>query len=199
MKKTIVSSFTIVVAVVLVGSTVFSVFLYEPKQSLAATPATVQGDASGTKLKECKEVTVHVHGTSLVPLLKDGAEIIGHVGDCGHFLQRGDLVLVHYAVKRLDPLVKVIFGIPGDTFGFKETKDGWNLLINGAVAKNSTGMPYVLSVRGHNMLSLYEHDYHGIIPTDAYLIFGDNPFGSIDSTVFGLVGRSDIIGFTERP
>jgi type IV secretory pathway protease TraF len=48
------------------------------------------------------------------------------------------------------------------------------------------------------MLSLYEKDYKGIIPQNTYLILGDQPSGSVDSSVFGLVDKSDILGKAEK-
>lgn len=155
--------------------------------------------AHAAESNECKGAIIRIHGWSLVPLLKDSAEISGYMGDCGHVFKHGDLAVIHYAVERLNPLIKVVFGLPGDKFSFKETKDGWNLLINGAAAKNSTGAPYILGAKGHDMLALYEHDYHGIIPDNAYLVLGDVSKGSEDSTRFGLIARSDILGFAERP
>jgi type IV secretory pathway protease TraF len=51
-----------------------------------------------------------------------------------------------------------------------------------------------LDERGYRVLSLYEKDYKGIIPEDAYLILGNLPQGSLDSSHFGLVGKKDILG-----
>jgi len=44
------------------------------------------------------------------------------------------------------------------------------------------------------MLSLYERDYKGVIPKNAYLILGNLVEGSLDSSRFGLVGKSDFLG-----
>ncbi|MEK7212166.1 MAG: S26 family signal peptidase [Patescibacteria group bacterium] len=56
------------------------------------------------------------------------------------------------------------------------------------------GKPYLVGDSSYRMLSLYINDYKGQIPVNAYLLLGDNPGGSYDSTAFGLVGRSDILG-----
>ena len=48
------------------------------------------------------------------------------------------------------------------------------------------------------MLSLYERDYQGKIPEDAYLVLGDNINGSLDSRNFGLIGKQDILGKVEK-
>jgi len=94
-------------------------------------------------------------------------------------------------------LLKVVKGIPGDKFELKETTGGWNIFINGQIVRNFENEPYVISGNGYKMLSLYERDYKGIIPQNAYLLLGNTSFGSVDSTKFGLVDRSGIIAKVE--
>jgi len=47
------------------------------------------------------------------------------------------------------------------------------------------------------MLSLYERDYKGVIPENAYLLLGNRASGSVDSTTFGLVDKSGIVAKVE--
>jgi type IV secretory pathway protease TraF len=47
------------------------------------------------------------------------------------------------------------------------------------------------------MLSLYEKDYKGVIPENAYLLLGNLIFGSLDSTHFGLIDKSGIVAKVE--
>ena len=44
------------------------------------------------------------------------------------------------------------------------------------------------------MLALYIKNYKGIIPARSYLILGNLPEGSVDSTRFGLIDQSALIG-----
>ena len=44
------------------------------------------------------------------------------------------------------------------------------------------------------MLSLYEENYKGVIPENAYLILGNLSGGSLDITHFGFVNKKDILG-----
>ena len=44
------------------------------------------------------------------------------------------------------------------------------------------------------LLALYEKDYQGVIPAGAFLILGNAPGGSLDSTQFGLVSQEDLEG-----
>lgn len=69
--------------------------------------------------------------------------------------------------------------------------------VSGETLKNSQSEPYLLGEGGYRILSLYERDYKGIIPPDTYLILGNLASGSLDSTRFGLVGKSDILGKAE--
>lgn len=71
------------------------------------------------------------------------------------------------------------------------------LLINNDIVSNSLGDDYVLSEKAHEMLALYEGDYDGIMPEDKYLLLGNLADGSTDSTRFGLVSKSEILGKVE--
>jgi signal peptidase I len=135
-----------------------------------------------------------VKGNSLEPLIKDGEtiEVLFGYYDC-HPIQRNDIVLYSYSGNK-NPIIKIIKGIPGDKFSLKKTSNGWYILINGEILKNSENQPYILDDQGYRLLSLYEKDYKGIIPEDAYLILGNLPQGSLDSSHFGLVGKKDILG-----
>jgi len=136
-----------------------------------------------------------VRGNSLEPLVPSGAEIKALFGyyNC-HEIKRGDLVLYHYTGDKV-PLLKIVKGIPGDSFHLvKNTQGEYNLIINGKIVVNSQNMPYVFNGNRYRMLSLYEDDYQGVIPPNTYLLLGDQANGSVDASVFGLVDKSDIIG-----
>jgi signal peptidase I len=151
-----------------------------------------------TKNCEIKEEKIVVRGNSLEPLIKDGQEVRALIGyyDCNE-IKRDDIVLYFYVGSK-EPLIKIVKGIPGDKFALEKTMEGWHILINGKVLVNSEGKPYLISERGYKVLSLYEKDYKNTIPEDAYLILGNLPTGSFDSTEFGLVGRKEILGKVEK-
>jgi len=136
-----------------------------------------------------------VRGNSLEPLVPSGSDIKALFGyyNC-HEIKRNDLVLYHYGGDKV-PLLKIAKGLPQDSFHLiKNENEDYNLLLNGKITTNSRGIPYVFSGNKYRMLSLYEHDYQGIIPQNAYLLLGDLASGSVDAGVFGLVDKSDIIG-----
>jgi len=140
-----------------------------------------------------------VRGNSLSPLIKDGEMIKVFLGyyNC-HEIQRNDVVLYSYAGDK-NPLIKIVKSIPNDKFQLQKSTNGWHILINGEILKNSENKPYLLNEKGYKMLSLYERDYQGIIPKNTYLILGNLVSGTLDSTYFGLIDKSDILGKVELP
>jgi len=138
-----------------------------------------------------------VRGTSLTGLIENGqtVKILYGYYNCNE-IKRNDIVIYNYTGNK-NPLIKIIKALPGDKFSLEKTSEGWNILINDEIAKNFNNQYYVLSESGYKMLSLYEKDYKGIIPQNTYLILGNLADGSLDSTKFGLVDKSDIIGKVE--
>lgn len=140
-----------------------------------------------------------VRGNSLEPLVPPESKVRALFGyyEC-HKIKRNDLVLYQYGGDEV-PLLKIVKGIPQDTFQMISNNDrDYNLLINGKAVLNSKGIPYVFSGNKCKMLSLYEKDYKGTIPRNTYLLLGDQPNGSVDSSAFGLVDKSDILGKAEK-
>ncbi len=149
-------------------------------------------------LDDCvsKSENLEVRGDSLAPLINSGQTIKLLYGyyQC-HPVEREDIVAYSYAGNKV-PIIKIVKGIEGDKFQLKKstTGCGWNILINAEIIKNSQKIPYCLGEQGYRMLSLYEKDYKGAIPSDAYLILGNWARGSLDSSRFGLVDKSDFLG-----
>lgn len=141
-----------------------------------------------------EERPLKVRGDSLAGLVEDNEvlKILMGYYQC-HPVERDDLAVYNYP--GAEPLIKIAKGVPGDKFHLQKTTAGcWNILINEEIIKNSQETPYCISEQGYRMLSLYERSYKGVIPPDAYLILGNLPQGSLDSTRFGWVGRSDLLG-----
>lgn len=145
------------------------------------------------------EKTEIVQGDSMMGILKNGQEITVLKGyyQCNE-VKRDDIVVYSYAGNPI-PIVKSVKAIPGDRFEVRVNKDGlWNILVNNTILKTSDGTPYALAEPKSKMLALYVNSYHGIVPTDAYIILGNLPGGTTDSTQFGLVSKVDFIGKVER-
>ncbi len=135
-----------------------------------------------------------VHGNSLSPLIKNGQtiKILFDYYQC-HEIKRGDIVAYNYTGDK-NPIIKIAKGMPGDSFKLKETESGWNILINNEILKNSENNPYLITGNKYKMLSLYENDYQNGIPGETYLLLGNLISGSVDSTQFGLIDKSGILG-----
>ncbi len=138
-----------------------------------------------------------VRGNSLDPLIKHGQTIKALFGyyDCNK-IKRGDVVLFDFAGNK-NFVIKIIKGISGDNFELRKSEGGWNIIINNKIIKNSENKPYLIFGNAYKMLSLYEKDYKGVIPENAYLLLGNQVSGSVDSTRFGLVHKSGIVAKVE--
>jgi len=182
------STFTIIFLLAIIAMGVLMVFI--PRSELST--------GSGTEECPVHEEERIVRGSSLSPLIEDGqvVKVIFSYYECNE-IKRNDIVLYSYAGNEA-PLIKIVKGIPGDEFNLQEADGGWHILINGEVVKNSEGIPYLISGKRYQMLSLYEKEYINGIADNAYLILGNIPSGATDSTRFGFVSAKDILGKVSR-
>ena len=152
--------------------------------------------SEGKKEVECVSKVEEriVSGSSLSGVLESGTKIkiLYNYYDCNE-MQRGDIV-VFQPDPEMNPVVKIIKGLPGDKIEMQGDGNNWNILINGEILKTSTGAAYQVNDNAFKMLSLYIRDYNGVIPPKAHLLLGNAISGSSDSTKYGLIDISDIIG-----
>lgn len=139
-----------------------------------------------------------VRGDSLSPIIGPGCTVrivFGYYQE--EAVKRDDIVAYqHPGCSKL--IIKIVKGVPQDTFELKELKDGSSyVLINGEILKNSLNKPYKFKGNRKKMLSLYEKDYGGFIPENTYLLLGNLVSGSMDSSRFGLVDKKGILGKVE--
>jgi signal peptidase I len=141
---------------------------------------------------------VHIHGHSLEPLLPDGAEVPLKATDCLESPAHGDFALFKSASSTL-PLIKVIVAMPGDTLVLRRADENKShLFVNGREAVNSVNTAYAFDDRRRRMLDLYVSLNNGVVPAATYLVLGDDPGGTQDSSRFGYVARADIVTFVAR-
>lgn len=135
-----------------------------------------------------------VRGSSLSPLIEsdERVEVLFGFYDCNE-VKLNDIVLYGHPGYE-EPLIKIVKGISGDNFRLEENEEGWNILIDGNIVQNSEDIPYLINEKRANMLKLYEKDYKGIIPDNTFLLLGNVPSGSMDSTRFGLVDKVEFLG-----
>lgn len=138
--------------------------------------------------------TETINGSSLTGFAEHGDKVQVAFGyySCGE-VQRGDVVIYQDAGD-VNPLIKLVRGVAGDTFMLALAEGGAKMFVNNEILKTTTGDVYRISEEAYRLLSLYEKDYKGVIPEGAVLLLGNLPRGSRDSTQFGFVGTESLIG-----
>jgi signal peptidase I len=140
-----------------------------------------------------KSQFVEVRGNSMSPLLKDGTSLRALVDYyTTNEPKRYDVVMYNFSAGSV-PLVKVILGVPGDSWELRKNRATYYIMVNDKILNNSVGVPYAFSNDEAAMLKLNANTYP-VIPEQQYLIFGDNIESSKDSSLFGMVHRKDILG-----
>lgn len=152
---------------------------------------------SSQKEKELRCVTRMeervVSGASLSGVIEEGDSVtlLFDYYKCNP-VKPGDIVAYQHPAFQ-DPIIKIVRGLPGDSFKLESTAEGAVILVNNQTVKIKGGEPYLLDERGARLLGLYEKDYKGKVPEAAYLILG-NSRDSLDSSRFGFISESNIAG-----
>jgi len=140
-----------------------------------------------------------VRGDSLAPLINSG-ETIKLVYNYYNFnpVNRGDIIVYKYNGNDA-PIIKIVKAIPGDSWQLEKNNqlNSYQIKVNGLALKNSQNEFYKIPASDIHMLRLYVEN-HPTIPQNTYLILGNQPSGSLDSTKFGLISKNDILGKVER-
>jgi signal peptidase I len=140
-----------------------------------------------------------IHGDSMYPFFSEGAEVDVLMGyySC-HSAYRGDVILVDYRGNPEAPIIKMIRAIPGDRFDIFQDGDLWGVTVNGEELRNSASVPYRFTRERVAHIENDANGYGNVIPPDLYLVFGENPSGSMDSTVSGLFYSGSFLGKVVR-
>ena len=104
---------------------------------------------------------------------------------------RGDIVAYTYNGS-VTPFIRVVKAVPGDRWSLRAASGRYQIIVNGEPLKNSFDQIYLIDERAKNVL--FSSVNEASILKDTYLILGNLPFGSVDSTQFGLVLKKDITG-----
>ena len=136
-----------------------------------------------------------VRGYSMEPRLYENntIQVLMKYYDC-HDVKRGDVVLAEYPGHPDGLIVKNVKAIPNDTLSFANDTDGWHIVVNGITLTNSKGIPYVFSESRIQLLKSYDTAGLGIIQSPWYLLMGEVPEGSSDSSRYGLFSKDMIVG-----
>lgn len=123
-----------------------------------------------------------VRGNSLEPMIKEGSKM--KLIKANEY-KRGDIIMYKVAGHNT-PVAKIIKGVPGDVWSLDEGK----IIVNDEVLKNSAGETYNIETE---MLKLFTRKYP-TIPDKQYLIFGDQPASTLDSSKFGFARIDRMLG-----
>ncbi len=181
----IISALVLVLALVVVIGIVY--------RNTGVIPKARDGEGASTAAADIAEFTVA--GGSMEPILSSGQTIrVQTAAYDSRPISRGDIILIEQPGDN-GFLVKIIKAIPGDTLGLSEQPNNESqVVVNGEALTNSEGEPYLLPENKAAMIGLYVRDYAGVVPGGAYLVLGNRPGGSDDSTVFGLIDANRISG-----
>lgn len=128
---------------------------------------------------ELKEYTVA--GNSMFPALMPGDKVVVDT-DVKNQLQRGDIVVVAFA-NSLVPMIKRIIAVPGDYVAFS-CNAVW---VNGQRIRQ-------IDIRKWRSTVKQIERYGNIVPLAHYLVLGDNPGNSRDSSRLGLISQDSLKG-----
>jgi len=133
-----------------------------------------------------------VNGQSMEPNFENGDYlIIDEISYHFHDPQRGEVIVFKPPaspalsnIKSGTRFIKRIIGLPGETI---EIKDGKIFVVkeNTEVLDESQYLPKGLETQG---------DIKVVIPNDKFFVLGDNRQVSLDSRIWGLLPRQNIIG-----
>lgn len=149
---------------------------------------------------DIKEESYKIKDSSLSGFFESGSKVrvLFNYYRCNQ-IEKGDLVL-YRANDKAGAIIKIVKGVPGDSFGMQGDEKIWNILINDKIITTLQGAPYQINIKDGDALIKYFDDraatkeYIPIIPPNEYLLMGNIVFESIDGAPFGLVNISDIIG-----
>ncbi len=127
----------------------------------------------------------YIPSTSMVPTLKVGDRVlVNKLSYHLHDVHRGDIVVFGAPpgteTAQIKDLVKRVVGLPGETL---EGRGDGHVYINGRMLSE----PYLHGVPSKTFGPVQ-------IPAHSYYVLGDNRQASKDSTVFGPISRSKIVG-----
>ena len=124
---------------------------------------------------------VIVSGDSMVPTLKDKQVLLlNKINYRTNKIERYDIVVIKIDKKEI---IKRVIGLPGETIEYRNN----TLYIDGHEVEND----YNFETDDFNLKSICNCEK---IPTDKYLVLGDNRMVSADSRIIGLIDRHDIEG-----
>ena len=140
------------------------------------------------------EIQKIVRGQSMEPLFQNGTKVRALMGYYAcHPIGRGDIILADFPGIRENFILKQVRAIPGDKLALTKENGLWHIWVNDVFLTNTTGSAYALSDALAQPLRNDEREYGGVIPERYYLVLGEMPEGSFDSSRAGLFFQEMIV------
>jgi len=128
-----------------------------------------------------------VNGDSMLPNFTDKEQIIGEKLSVKFLnLERGDIIIFKSPQDNNKLLIKRIIGLPNEKF---QIKDGY-VNVNGDLLNEK----YLEEDTYTTGMRILEDDFEYKIPSDSYVVLGDNREQSTDSREWGYVKTELIVG-----
>jgi len=130
---------------------------------------------------------LRITGDSMIPTFKDSEQIIAEkLSIKVKPLKRGDVIVFKHPQNEQRLLIKRVIGLPGETIKFT---DG-DVYINNSLLTEQ----YIINSNKTLGEKIMKPDTDYTIPTNSYVVFGDNREFSSDSREFGPVKKDLIVG-----
>ena len=130
--------------------------------------------------------TVIIRGASMAPCLQNGQKVEVRYKDFE--ISKDSIVVFKHKNKTI---TKRVVALPNDKFSIMKKDKCYQLKINNKVQKTLSEKNYCFE---RKMISYLSEAYKNKIPKLSYLVLGEVPSGSEDSSLFGLIEKKQIIG-----
>jgi len=111
-------------------------------------------------------------------------------------VRKGDFVVIAKGGNPKIPLLKKVVGVEGDSIRFWGADSSY-LWINGELVSGYNGRPLVLEKKRKKLVYMMLERISGRIPASFFWVSGSRA-GTHDSSLFGPVHRSQILGTAKR-
>jgi signal peptidase I len=131
-----------------------------------------------------------VKGDSMAGIVENGEKVKVRKGyyDC-HEIKRDDIVAYRYGKEEL--LVKRVVAVPGDAWRLEKKENGlFAIYINQVEQRTTKNLLYQFKEPQAKVLGLYKSP----VPANTYIILGNQPGGTLDSSRFGFVDKGKLVG-----
>ncbi len=130
---------------------------------------------------------LEITGDSMTPSFKNGEQILAEkVSIKFEGIKRDDIIIFKGETNKNILVIKRVIGLPGETIQFKDSK----VFINNSALKEDYLSANTLTIEG----KILKNDIEYKIPSDSYVVLGDNRSSSTDSRDWGFLRKEDIIG-----